>query len=519
MHRLQELVRLPRLGTPVREVARLLQMSPNTERRYRTCLSQAGLLDGPATETPELESLLSVVEQARPSATERPDHERSTVEPFREVVQELVAKGLLARAIYDRLRLQHGSEFEISYDAMKRFVRRLRAESGVSPDEVAIPVQTEPGDVAQVDFGFVGWLYDPRRGAMRKAWVFVMVLAYSRHIFAKVTFDQRAETWVQLHIEAFDFFGGAAQTLVPDNLKAAVVRCAFGVDDEPALNRTYRDLARHYGCKIDPTPPRAPKKKGKVESSVKYVKRNGLAGRDGQDIDEINPMLLVWCRDIAGQRIHGVTGRKPLEVFDATEQAHLAALPARRYEPTVWKQARVHQDSHVVFDRRLYSVPWRWLGRTVWICATASSVAIFGDDVRIATHDRRSSGTHSTLESHIPEHRRDFVSVHGPHLGDRGAMSIRRPWHHRRPRPHLINWLAPSATSLPPTSMTRGGVRTRRSTRPSRPPWPRTGGRPRSVARRPMSALVLRVGAARPMRSPSSKSASSRWSVLVPASR
>lgn len=408
MHRLQELVRLHRLGTPVREVARLLQMSPNTERRYRTCLSQAGLLDGPATETPELESLLSVVEQARPSATERPDHERSTVEPFREVVQELVAKGLLARAIYDRLRLQHGSEFQISYDAMKRFVRRLRAESGVSPDEVAIPVQTEPGDVAQVDFGFVGWLYDPRRGAMRKAWVFVMVLAYSRHIFAKVTFDQRAETWVQLHIEAFDFFGGAPQTLVPDNLKAAVVRCAFGVYDEPALNRTYRDLARHYGCKIDPTPPRAPKKKGKVESSVKYVKRNGLAGRDGQDIDEINPMLLVWCRDIAGQRIHGVTGRKPLEVFDATEQAHLAALPARRYEPTVWKQARVHQDSHVVFDRRLYSVPWRWLGRTVWICATASSVAIFGDDVRIATHDRRSSGTHSTLESHLPEHRRDF---------------------------------------------------------------------------------------------------------------
>lgn len=408
MHRLQELVRLHRLGTPVREVARLLQMSPNTERRYRQCLSQAGLLDGPATETPELQQLLHVVEPLQPTETQPPDHERSTVEPFRDVVQQLVKDGLRARAVYDRLRLEKGSDFTVSYDAMKRFVRRLRTERGVSPDEVAIPVLTEPGDVAQVDFGYVGQQYDPKRGTLRKAWAFIMVLACSRHMFAKVVFDQRAETWVRLHIDAFRFFGGVPRTLVPDNLKAAVIRAAFDHGDHPALNRTYRDLARHYGFKIDPTPPRAPKKKGKVEAGVKYVKRNALAGRDGQDVDDINSTLLVWCRDIAGQRIHGITGKRPLEVFEAIEQSQLLPLPTRRYEPTVWKEARVHQDAHVVFDRRLYSVPWRWTGRTVWICATASAVTIYGDDVRLATHDRRGAGTHSTQESHLPEGRRDF---------------------------------------------------------------------------------------------------------------
>jgi transposase len=74
------------------------------------------------------------------------------------------------------------------------------------------------------------------------------------------------------------------QTLVPDNLKAAVIRAAFAVDGDSALHRSYRELARHYGCKVEPTPPYAPCKKGKVESAVKYVKRNALAGRHGEDI-------------------------------------------------------------------------------------------------------------------------------------------------------------------------------------------------------------------------------------------
>jgi transposase len=408
MHRLQELVRLHRLGTPVREIARLLQMSPNTERQYRLALQQAQLLDGTVDQLPETALLMQAVQHSKPTLGETPRHELSTVEPYREIVQQLVDKRLRARAIFDRLRLEHPETFNVSYDAMKRFVRRLRADKGVLPQDIAIPVLTEPGDVAQVDFGYAGRFFDPQRGVLRKAWTFVMVLAFSRHMFAKLVFDQRVETWIRLHVEAFTAFGGAPTTLVPDNLKAAVIRSAFGLGDQPGLNRSYQDLARHYGFKIDPTPPRAPEKKGKVESAVKYVKRNGLAGREGQDINDVNTVLAQWTRDIAGQRVHGVTGRKPLEIFETIEHDQLTELPRRRYEITIWKQAKVHQDAHVVFDKRLYSVPWRWCGRSVWIAATASSVAIFGEDVRIATHDRRGVGTHSTQEHHLPEHRRDF---------------------------------------------------------------------------------------------------------------
>ena len=83
-------------------------------------------------------------------------------------------------------------------------VLRLKRVRGVQPEDVAIPVETAPGEIAQVDFGYVGRLYDPRAGVMRKAWVFVMVLGYSRHLFARIAFDQTTETWLRLHVEAFE---------------------------------------------------------------------------------------------------------------------------------------------------------------------------------------------------------------------------------------------------------------------------------------------------------------------------
>ncbi len=269
-------------------------------------------------------------------------------------------------------------------------------------------METRPGEVAQVDFGYVGRLYDPRAHVMRKAWVFVMVLGYSRHLFARIAFDQTTETWLRLHVEAFEELGGVVEVVVPDNLKAAVVRAAFGVDGPTALNRSYRELARHYGFKVDPTPVYDPGKKGKVESGVKYVKRNFARSRAGGDADLVAAELQRWVYEIAGTREHGTTHRRPLHVFQELEQALLRPLPPRRFEPAVWKEATVHRDSHVIFDRRLYSVPWKLIGKVVWVRATASTVAIFWDDVRVATHDRRGPGHRSTMDAHLPEHRADL---------------------------------------------------------------------------------------------------------------
>ena len=206
---------------------------------------------------------------------------------------------------------------------------------------------------------------------------------------------------------------------MPDNLKAAVVRAAFGVDGAASLNRSYRELARHYGIKIDPAPIYAPKKKGKVEAGVKYVKANFFTGRDGNDADETKRELQRWVDEIANRRIHGTTHRRPIELFTEEEHSALRPMPTRRYELVVWHKARVHQDSHVAFDKRLYSAPWRLIKQELWLRASPSTIDIYADDVRVATHTRRGRSPRSTCDEHLPEDRAPWRHRHRTYWEER----------------------------------------------------------------------------------------------------
>lgn len=384
MFRLQELVRLHRQGVSCREAARLLKMGPNQERLYRQLLDAAGLLAGPADEVPALDVLKAAVLAERPLPMA--PQEMSSAQPWEARIIEMRGRGARPKAIFDTLKADPG--FKASLWSVKRLCRRLARAQGPQPEDVAIPVVTLPGAVAQVDFGYVGELFDPDQGLARKAWVFVMVLAHSRHMFCRLVFDQKTETWIRLHIQAFEAFGGVPEFVVPDNLKAAVLRAAFGPEELPELNKSYRELARHYGFKVDPTPPRSPEKKGKVESGVKYVKQNFIKPRVFTDIHDANHQLDQWVAQVAGQRTHGSTGKRPLDVFKTEEQSALRPLPARPYEVVIWKPATVHQDCHIAFERRLYPVPWRFIGKQVWVRAVSRSLEVWVDDERVITHER-----------------------------------------------------------------------------------------------------------------------------------
>ena len=406
MHRLQELVRLHRLRTGARETARLLGMGPNTERQYREAVMEAGLLEGAVDALPTMEALKAAVLAKRP-APALPLQQTTSLEQHREVIVELIGKGLGPRAIYDRLRLQDPG-FGGSHSAIKRLCRTVARARGVRAQDVAIPVDTRPGEIAQVDFGYVGRLLDSATMTLRKAWCFVMVLAFSRHMVVRVVFDQKVETWLQLHVEAFAELGGVIETVVPDNLKAAVVRAAFAVDDQSELNRSYRELARHYGFKIDPTPPYDAPKKGKVEAGVKYVKGNFFVGRQQTDVAEVRRELQRWVHQIAGTREHGTTHKQPLDQFEAIERGALLPLPKTLWEPVVWRRATVHRDAHIAFDKRLYSVPWKHIAQSVWARVSAHTVMIYAGDERVATHARKGPDYRSTVEGHLPEHRAEL---------------------------------------------------------------------------------------------------------------
>lgn len=420
MHRLQELVRLHRLGTHVRERCGMLAMSSRSEKRYRDILARAGLLEGPVGELPELCVLKAAVLAVRPVPDPTP--RESTVDRWRPQVEDAVKRGVQIKALHDKL-VRTDPDYEASYSALRRAARRVRKARGVQAKDVAIAVTTLPGERAQVDFGSVGKLLDPATGQLRNAHVFVMVLSHSRMMHAEIVFDQSARTWQQLHVNAFEFFGVVPRIVVPDNLKAAVIRAAFGNGDRHliALNRSYIELARHYGFKVDPTPVYSPEKKGKVEAGVKYVKRNFFdAFESFDDIDEANRALRIWLDKTANQRTHGSTHRVPAALFVEADKPAMLLLPERRFEAIFWHHATVHQDAHVTFQRRLYSVPWRLIGKKVWLKISDHSVLIYADDCRVATHERRGLGERSTHQPHLPEYRRDLACRSLPHWLERG---------------------------------------------------------------------------------------------------
>ncbi|HYD47501.1 MAG TPA: hypothetical protein VEB21_04105, partial [Terriglobales bacterium] len=118
-----------------------------------------------------------------------------------------------------------------------------------------------------------------------------------------------------------------------------------------------------------------------------------------------NRRLDQWVVEIVGVRIHGTTGEQPLEVFERVEKGCLRALPAKRFETVTWKRARVHPDSRIEFDRRLYPVPWKLIGKDLWIRATAKTVTAYWDETRVATHERNKPVQPEVYDQYLPEHR------------------------------------------------------------------------------------------------------------------
>jgi transposase len=387
---IRELIRRVQLGDTDRRIARDLQVSRKTVRKYRTWAQQHDMLGAslpdPATLQAQLTTTLPVTV---------PPPTPSKVMPFRDQVIGLRQRGVECRAIYDILREQHA--FTGSYGSVYRFVRHLEPRT----PEAYVRVETGPAEEAQVDFGYAGLLRDPDADTLRKAWAFVMTLSFSRHSYVEFVFDQEVDTWLRCHRRAFEWFGGVVRRVVLDNLKAAIVHAALY---DPVVQRAYRECAEHYGFLISPCRPRTPEHKGKVEQGgVHYVKRNFLAGRAFRDVREANERVLVWCIETAGRRIHGTTKEVPLARFDTIEREALLPLPTAPYALATWKQAKLHPDCHVVVDHAFYSAPHRLIGQKLWVRAADPSVRIFHQHELVATHPRATRrGQRLTNPDHLP---------------------------------------------------------------------------------------------------------------------
>jgi len=197
-----------------------------------------------------------------------------------------------------------------------------------------------------------------------------------------------------------EFFGGVPKRIRIDNPKCAITRACY---HDPGVQRAYGELAEGYGFKIDPCPPRDPKKKGRVESGVKYVKRSFMPLRRFRDLADANQQLLEWVQGEAGNRIHGTTQERPLVRFTQTELPLLRGLPDIAPEPAEWVRVKVHRDCHVRHEKCRYSVPYRLIGSRLWLKATATMVGLYESCSLVASHSRLTRpGERSTVDDHLP---------------------------------------------------------------------------------------------------------------------
>lgn len=394
MNQIREIIHRLQQGQSGRQIAKDLHVSRHTIAKYNQMAKVEGYLH--SQRLPNSKELL-----AKLGPAQMPPIQESSVTPYKEVVEQLLDDGVEKVAILARLRDDYG--YKGTYSSLWRFVNRLRP----SRPEAFVRIHTEPGEEAQVDFGSVGTLFDPRADRPRTAYVFVMTLCFSRHQYAELVFDQKISTWIACHRHAFESFGGFPKRVVPDNLKAAVLVASL---HDPILGEAYRRMAQHYGFLISPTRPRTPEHKGKVESGVHYIKRNFMAGQQFANIDVANQRLQKWVQEVAGVRCHGTTGQAPLAMFNEQEKGALGPLPIYPFTLCDVRVVKLHQDCHVAIDGSFYSAPWTYVGEDLEAYIGERVVEIYRGVELLTTHLRAThKGTWRTRNEHYPPEKAAYL--------------------------------------------------------------------------------------------------------------
>jgi transposase len=375
------------------KIARAVGLSKGAVNKY-VSLAQAQGLSWPLPEGMDEAALQARLYPPREASTRfaEPDYPR--------LHQELKRKGVTLQLLWSEYMSAHG-ERALRYSQFCHRYRQWRAQQKRSMRQVH-----RAGEKLFIDYcGPTVAIVDPTTGELRQAQVFVAVLGASSYTYAEATWTQSLPDWIASHQRAFQFFGGAVQLLVPDNLRSGVTTpCRY----DPAPNATYAELARHYGCAILPARPYKPKDKSKAEVGVQVVERWILARLRHHTfftLSELNAAIRALLRELNERPFQKLPGTRR-SAFEALDQPALRPLPETPYAYAQWKQAKPGIDYHVEVDKRFYSVPHRWVGHVLEVRATASTVEVFHKDQRIAVHPRSHKDRFSTLPEHMPSSHR-----------------------------------------------------------------------------------------------------------------
>ena len=394
MKAIQEVLRLHAAGLSQRQIARACGLSKGAVGKYLQRAMEAKVVwplpEG--MEVPALQGLLRPVRSSVDSGFVIPD--------FAVIHVEMRRKGMTMQLLWEEYVAGHEGQkvyrytrFCTLYRAWKDRLKRSMRQNHVAGEKLFIDYA---GPTVPV--------MDPGTGEIRQAQIFVAVLGASSYTYCEATWSQNLSDFLGAHVRALRYLGGVPVLLVPDNLKAAVTKPSRY---EPEINRSYQDLATHYGAVVLPTRPYKPKDKAKVEVGVQVVERWILARlRHFQffSLLDLNREIRRLLDDLNQRPFKRLPGSRK-STFEALDRPALKPLPAQDYVFAVWKSAKVSIDYHVAYQGHFYSVPYRLAGERVDLRVSARTVEIFHQQQRVASHLQGTDqpGRYHTLTEHIPK--------------------------------------------------------------------------------------------------------------------
>ena len=246
-------------------------------------------------------------------------------------------------------------------------------------------------------------LLDAGTGTPVEVELFVSALGASSYTYAEATATQQLPDWIASHTRAFAFYGGVPAAVIPDQLKSAVTTpCRY----EPGVQRTYGELAEHYGTAIVPARPARPRDKAVVEVAVQIAERWILARLRHETfftLAALNARIAELLEDLNTRpmRRYGASRR---QLFERLDQPALRPLPAEPFVYAEWKTAGVNIDYHVEVDHHYYSVPHGLVHERLDARLTATTVELFQRGQRVAAHVRsHARGGYTTCPAHMPK--------------------------------------------------------------------------------------------------------------------
>jgi len=383
----------------IRSIARATGMDRNTVKKYlRLAYKKGFTLEGPC----DLEKIAAEVLTEINARLPGPAPSKAQVLlPHKETIKGWMEnERLTLTKIHSKLaRLG----IETTYSGLYRFVS---AEIGLPSRYTVRMAETEPGEVAEVDFGRLGLLYDPESERKRFVYALVVTLVFSRHQYVAVSLTQSLPVLISGMEDAWAAFGGVTRRVVIDNLRAAVVKSDRYA---PVFNRTFLEYSEYRGFIIDPAPAHMATGKPTVERQVPYVRRNFFQGEAFRDLAHIQEEAIKWCTETAGMRVHGTTRKRPLIVFIEEEKEPLLPLVKERFDTPSWAAPTVHPDHHVRIGYSLYSAPSAYIGAKVDARKDSRLVRLYYKGQLIKTHPVVLPGKRSTDFNDYPKEKTPYA--------------------------------------------------------------------------------------------------------------